>query len=136
MIAVLDANAAVEVVLQRPMAEKLTAHLSEADSVIAPTLFVSEVTNVFWKYQRLTDLSLQDCEQALEQTLALPDDFVDEYDFVREAFKLSCTLEHSAYDVMYLIAARRNNAVLLTLDKKLIKVAKECSIEVVDSRLC
>jgi predicted nucleic acid-binding protein len=132
MIAVLDASAAVEVVLQRPMAGQLNKYLSEADWVIAPTLFISEVTNVFWKYQRLTDLSLQDCERGLEQAIALPDDFIDEHDFFREAFKLSSTLGHSVYDIMYLIAARRNNAVLLTLDKKLIRTAKECSIEVAE----
>lgn len=132
MIAVLDASAAVEVVLQRPIAGLLNRYLSEADWVIAPTLFISEVTNVFWKYQRLTDLSLQDCELGLEQAIALPDDFIDEHDFFREAFKLSSTLGHSVYDIMYLIAARRNNAVLLTLDKKLIRTAKECSIEVAE----
>ncbi|CAK8716081.1 PIN domain-containing protein [Candidatus Electrothrix laxa] len=132
MIAVLDASAAVEVVLQRPMAGQLNRYLSEADWVIAPTLFISEVTNVFWKYQRLTDLSLQDCERGLEQAVALPDDFIDEHDFFREAFKLSSTLGHSVYDIMYLIAARRNNAVFLTLDKKLIRIAKECSIEVAE----
>ena len=91
---------------------------------------LKKVTNVFWKYQRLTDLALQDCERCLEQAIALPDDFIDEHDFFREAFKLSSTLNHSVYDIMYLIAARRNNAVLLTLDKKLIRIAKECSIEV------
>ncbi|CAK8712925.1 hypothetical protein GMJAKD_02190 [Candidatus Electrothrix aarhusensis] len=47
MIAVLDASAAVEVVLQRPMAGHLNRYLSEADWVVAPTLFISEVTNVF-----------------------------------------------------------------------------------------
>ncbi|MCI5131290.1 MAG: PIN domain-containing protein [Candidatus Electrothrix sp. EH2] len=130
MIAVLDAGAAVEVVLQRPMAGLLNRYLSKADWVITPTLFISEVTNVFWKYQRLTDLALQDCERGLEQAIALPDDFIDEHNFFREAFKLSSTLNHSVYDIMYLIAARRNNAVLLTLDKKLIRIAKECSIEI------
>lgn len=132
MIAVLDASAAVEVVLQRSMAGLLSKYLGEADWVIAPTLFISEVTNVFWKYRRLTDLSLQDCERGLEQAIALPDDFIDEHDFFREAFKLSCTLDHSVYDIMYLVAARRNNAVLLSLDKKLIRNAKECSIEVAE----
>ncbi|MDU9048018.1 MAG: type II toxin-antitoxin system VapC family toxin [Candidatus Electrothrix sp. Rat3] len=66
----------MEVVLQRPMAGQLSRYLSEADWVAAPTLFISEVTNVFWKYQRLTDLSLQDCERGLEQAVALPDDVI------------------------------------------------------------
>ena len=130
MIAVLDASAAVEVVLQRGMAERMSTCLGEADWVIAPTLFIPEVTNVFWKYQRLTDLSVRACAQALDRAMALPDDFIDEQDFFREAFKLACTVDHSVYDIMYLITARRHNAVLLTLDKKLVRLAKDCSVEI------
>ena len=129
MIAVLDTSAAVEVVLQREKADLLAEYLVEADWVIAPTLFISEVTNVFWKYCQRTDLSQQECEQGLERAVALPDDFINEQELFREAFKLSCILNHSAYDIMYLIAARRNNAVLLTLDKKLIRNARECAVE-------
>ena len=132
MILVLDTSAAVEVVLQRSLAGVLSDYLGEADWVIAPTLFIPEVTNVFWKYQRLTDLSLWTCEQSLDQAVALPDDFIDEQDFFREAFKLACTLEHSVYDILYLITARRYNGVLLTLDKKLIRNAKKCSVEVAE----
>jgi len=56
MIAILDVSAAIEIVLQRPLAEKFAAHVADADWVIAPSLFISEATNVFWKYQKLADL--------------------------------------------------------------------------------
>ena len=130
MIVVLDASAAIEIVLQRDLAKQLSNHVLAADWVIAPTLFISEVTNTIWKYQKIADLPYRACEKALEQALALPDDFINEYDLYREAFKLSCTLDHPIYDMLYLVTARRNNGVLLTLDKKLQQIAIKCSVEI------
>ncbi|MCK5680529.1 type II toxin-antitoxin system VapC family toxin [bacterium] len=129
MIAVLDTSAAIEIVLQRNFAKKLAKYVTDADWVITPNLFISEITNTIWKYQRFANLPYSACEKALEQALALPDDFIDELDLYREAFKLSCSLNHPVYDILYLLIARRNNGLLLTLDKKLSKIAIKCSVE-------
>jgi len=130
MIVVVDASAAIEIVLQRNSAEKLSKLVIEADWVIAPTLFISEVANTVWKYQKLADIPYRFCEKALEQAIALPDDFINEHDLYREAFKLSCSLNQSVYDMLYLVTARRNNGILLTLDKKLIQAAIKCSVDI------
>ncbi len=130
MIAVIDASAAIEIVLQRDSAKKITEYLRHASWVIAPTLFISEVTNTIWKYHNFTDMPYESCEKALEQALALPDDFINEQSLYREAFKLSCTLNHPVYDILYLISARRNNGILLTLDKKLRVLATKCSVKI------
>ncbi len=130
MIAVLDASAAIEIVLQRKAGDKLADFLKEADWVLAPHLFISEVTNVFWKYHKFADLPFRECEKRLEQTITLPDNFINEIDIFHEAFKLSCSSNHSVYDILYLIIARRNNGTLMTMDKKLIKTANQLSIEV------
>ena len=62
MIAVLDTSAAVEVVLKRESSALFTDFLAEADLVIAPTLLITEATNVFWKYQQLSDYPYDNCE--------------------------------------------------------------------------
>ncbi len=131
MIAVLDASVAIEVVLQREKAEKFVSSIAEADWVITPNLFIAEVTNVFWKYQKFANLPFLVCEKGIEQAISLPDNFITEQDLYREAFKLACNLNHSVYDMLYLVIARRNNATLLTLDQKLLQTASKCSIEVV-----
>ena len=131
MIAVLDASAAIEIVFQRKSAEKLSKIILEANWVIAPTLLISEVTNTIWKYQKFTDLPYRSCEKLLELALVIPDDFINEMDLYREAFKLSCTLNQPIYNMLYLVVARRNNATLLTPDKKLIKAAIKCSVDIV-----
>ena len=56
MIAVLDTSAAVEVVLKRESSTLFTDFIVEADLVIAPTLLITEATNVFWKYQKFSEI--------------------------------------------------------------------------------
>ena len=129
MIVVLDASAAIEIVLQRDLAGQSAKYVGRADWVIVPGLFISEVTNTLWKFRKFADLPYEVCEKALEQAIALPDDFVNEQDLYREAFKLSCMLNHPVYDILYLLTARRNSGALLTLDQKLIQLAAECSVE-------
>jgi predicted nucleic acid-binding protein len=133
VILVLDASAAVEIVLQRDFAQRLAKAVREADWVIAPTLFVVEVTNVFWKYQKFVDYPYPDCERDIEQTIALPDQYINEIDLYREAFKLGCILDHPIYDMLYVVLARRNNARLLTMDKKLIMAAHKADVESCES---
>ena len=61
MIAVLDTSAAVEVVLKRKSSALFNDFLAEADLVIAPTLLITEATNVFWKYQKFSDFPYDKC---------------------------------------------------------------------------
>ena len=56
MIAVLDTSAAVEVVLKRESSALFNDFPAEADLVIAPTLLITEATNVFWKYQKFSEI--------------------------------------------------------------------------------
>jgi predicted nucleic acid-binding protein len=129
VILVLDASAAVEIVLHRDSALRLAKLVREADWVIAPTLFIAEVNNVFWKYQKFVDYPYPDCERDIGQAIALPDQYINEIELYREAFKLGCTLDHPIYDMLYVVLARRNSARLLTMDKKLTIVAHKAGVE-------
>ena len=128
MIVVLDASAAVELVLQREHSVQIGEKIIGADWVIAPNLYISEITNVFWKYQKLVDYPYDECEKNIDQSVALPDEFMAEIDLYREAFNLGCKLGHSVYDMMYLVLARRHSAILLTVDKKLVASATKSGV--------
>jgi predicted nucleic acid-binding protein len=128
MITVLDASAAVEVVLQRPQADEIGEIILKADWVIAPTLFIAEIGNVFWKYQKMAAYPLDACETSIEHAIGIPDDYINEIELYRESFSMGCMLNHSVYDMLYLVLARRNNAILLTLDKKLKSVAQNSGV--------
>ena len=60
----------------------------------------------------------------------MPDDYLNEIDLYREAFNMGCKLDYTICDMLHLILARRNSAVLLMMDKKLKGVALKSGIEV------
>jgi len=130
VIVVMDTSAAVEVVLQQESSENFVKLLTKADLVLAPTLLITEVANVFWKYQKFADYPYDDCERAIDDSIALVDEYVNEAELYREAFNLGCMLDHPIYDMVYLVLARRNNAILLTMDKKLIVASAKAGVRV------
>lgn len=128
MTYILDSSAAIEISLNRRYSSFFSDLLSSAIWVIAPDLFISEVANVFWKYHQFENLSLEICENTLNGSLNLVDDFIDTMTLYNEAFSLACMVKHPVYDMMYLVLTRRYNGTLLTLDRRLIQIANKCSI--------
>lgn len=129
MMVVLDPSAAIEISLYRTHAEAFIHFLEGASWVGAPDLFISESTNVLWKYHQFEDLPIELCEKSLERTIQMVDEFYPTNDLYLEALSVSIQTEHPAYDSMYLVLARRNNATLLTRDKKLHRLASKLSIK-------
>jgi predicted nucleic acid-binding protein len=67
-------------------------------------------------------------KRGIAYCLDLIDDYIDTSELCFEALAESLRLKHPAYDLFYLVAARRNNAILIPRDKKLAKIAKEMNI--------
>jgi len=127
----LDANAAFWMVLKKESSAMFTDYIAKADLVIAPTLLTTEATNVFWKYQKFSDFPYDKCEKSIDYIVSLPDEYVNELQLYRESFKLGCMLDHSVYDMIYLVLARRNNATLLTMDQRLVASAEKAGVNTV-----
>jgi predicted nucleic acid-binding protein len=128
MIAVLDASAAIEIAINKTGNALLREALLKADLVLAPDIFPSEITNAFWKYGAFSNLPAGECETGIAYCLDLIDDYINTRELCFEALAESLRIKHPAYDLFYLVAARRNNAILITRDKKLAKIAKEMNI--------
>lgn len=107
---ILDASAAIEVVLDRAKAPQFVRLLDAADQVLAPELLVPEVVNTIWKYHHFENLSLNTCDRALEFAFNLVDVLVSCQDLYHEAFLLSRMARRPAYDMFYLALARREDA--------------------------
>ncbi len=125
MTVILDASGAVEIALGNKNATLFLSHLKKADIIIAPDIFVSEVTNVFWKYRKFSQFTDDACIKGIEFCLNLIDDFIDSKELWREAYSEGVRNKSSTYDMFYLISARRNSGVLLSMDKKLNLLAKK-----------
>lgn len=122
---VIDASAACEVVLQRGRAGSFEKLIRDADEVIAPELYVAEVANVLWKYVRAGELDLDQANKCLEAALNIVDSIQPGTPLIHEALITSCVTKHPVYDSIYLILARRNGANLLSIDRRLIDMARK-----------
>ena len=130
MIIVIDANAALEIGLNRSLGDDYKKKLIKSDLVIVPDIYPAEITNALWKYATILNQDVSECEKILDLCLNLADDIVTTRDFCREALFEAVRFKHPAYDLFYLVLARRNGASILSRDKKLIKIAKEMGVDV------
>jgi predicted nucleic acid-binding protein len=130
MIIVLDTTAAVEIVLNRERAQKIQSIIKDAEWIISVDLFISEVNNVFWKYYNFQNMPIDICKKSIDRAIHIIDDFESSIDLYKEAFSLACQLHHPVYDALYLVCARRKDASLITLDKKMYEFAKKLSIKI------
>jgi predicted nucleic acid-binding protein len=127
---VVDASAAVEVALDGKHAAELGAFFEESEEVLAPDLLVAEVVNAIWKYHEFQQVDQNTCARALDFAVGLVDTLVSGKELYREAFLLSRLSRRPAYDMFYLALAKREDAVLLTLDAALKKIARRQGIRV------
>ena len=130
MNVILDANAALELIRKRPAAIQIENILQQAELISVPDLFVHELTNSVWKYNRIENMAPDVCEKLLHQALILPDEFVTGNHLAELALHLGCEFQHSTYDLFYVALAKEYRAQLLTLDKKLQKLCKKVGVAV------
>ena|SRR6056297_2026705 len=128
----LDVSAAVEVVIGGKKQKEIKGILYGADWVIAPSLFIYEITNVMWKYHKYQGYSQELIIKKIQYLYEMVDHFIEANSIFEEALPFSCKINHSAYDAMYLVVSRRKNSKLVTLDKKLIETAKKTDIPVLE----
>ncbi len=127
---VLDTSAAIGLVMRSPGWERIEKAVAEAEWIEAPDLLIAEASNACWKYHKHGGLSVEKCERVLEDAIAIPDEFVPASDLHREAFAMAVAGQRPAYDMFFLVLARRNNATLASLDKSLLAFAAKHDVKV------
>jgi predicted nucleic acid-binding protein len=130
MTAVLDVSAAIEILLQKEKKELFNATYEKASWVIAPDLYIAEISNVLWKYYKSGLISHIECIQYVEDGIELIDDYFPSKELWKEALGEGIKNIHSIYDMYYAVLARRNDATLITNDSKLSLICNKLNIEV------
>ncbi len=130
MTVVLDASGAVEIALENSRSEQFKEILQGADLIIAPNTFVSEVTNVFWKYRKFSNFSDEICLSGIEFCINLIDDFIDSRELWRESYFEGIRNQSTTYDMFYLVTARRNSGAVISMDKKLNAIAEREGLKI------
>jgi predicted nucleic acid-binding protein len=116
---VLDASAALQVVLRLEGSRPLVDLLRSASAVVAPRLFVAETANALWKYVRAGHLIEGEAVEALRAALHLVTHPIDDTDIAVEALSTAARYHHPVYDAMYATLARRLGGAVATRDRRL-----------------
>lgn len=125
---ILDVSAAFAIVTGNILANEFLPLIESADQVLAPDLFYSEATNTAWKFHHIEDATPEQSLMLAERAVQLIDLFIPSDSLWKNALSLACEIEHPAYDCYYLTAAQQMNATLLTVDKRLKKIAMKLNI--------
>jgi predicted nucleic acid-binding protein len=121
---VLDASAAVRLILADPAAADLADRVGGAALVLAPELMLTELANTLWKLQRADRLNDLDPQELLAEARELVDRLEPDRHLQAEALALACHLNHPVYDCLYLALARREAASLISSDRRLNALAE------------
>ena len=120
---VLDASAVVRTIEGSSQAAAFQQAVLEAELVLAPELMLTEVSNALWRLQRVNQLQPEGLQQCLSWAAALVDHIEPDRHLQVEALAFACHLDHLVDDCLDLALARREAAVLLTADQKLMALA-------------
>ena len=118
---VLDASAALHVVMRLPTAEPVIDQLEQATLVLVPQLYFSETANALWKYVSHNQLSAEQAIERYQDICALPDQAISDQTLALEALSLASANNHPVYDMIYAVLARRNACGILSKDSRLAK---------------
>lgn len=113
---------ALAAVLGQPSGPAILDVLAGAAVVIAPELFVAEVTSGLWKYVIANQLSLEKASDRLDSVLKLVDRYHPVAALAQEVLREASARRHSVYDLCYAVLARREGASVVTIDGRLRKL--------------
>lgn len=117
---VLDCSAAVHIARRTELGESFSWLMGlDPECAVAPELFLAEIGSAFWKYARAGACKANEMRAYIRQTSALVDELVPMEELYVEAASEALRLNHSVYDMLYFVLARRNGATLVTADKRL-----------------
>jgi predicted nucleic acid-binding protein len=130
MIGSIDVCGAMEILLQKEKADKFSKILQEAELIITPDIYISELTNTLWKYHRANILTKDGCVQYIQDGINFVDQFINSRELWQEAFSEGINNDHSIYDMLYMVVTRRTGGILITNDSVLATICKNNNIQI------
>ncbi len=121
---VLDTSAAANIVMQTALAPALMTISEQADRVIAPGLMHSELGNALWKAVRFSGLDISQAMSHYEDAITLVDEFILDETLMRQAMRNAVLHAHPVRGMVFVAAAQQHGCSLLSVDKKLVALAR------------
>lgn len=129
MEVVVDASVLIAVITNEEEKEKLVAMTNEAE-LIAPLSVHWEIGNAFSSLLKRKRVTIDEALQAIEIYLQIPVRFVEVE--LTDSLELANEFGIYAYDAYLLRCAEKYRLPLLTLDNRLVQVAKDKKIQVLE----
>ena len=127
---ILDTSAATQILLKKEKYNKFNDFLNEAENIFAPDLFVSELANTLWKYNKKNIYAFEQCVHFIHAGISYISSFIDSQTLWQDAFAEGVRNNHSIYDMFYFVAAKRSGATLVTNDSDLAEICKKNGVKV------
>jgi predicted nucleic acid-binding protein len=123
---VVDASVAVKWLVTEDLSESAAQLLDAGHVLIAPELMFVEAANALWAMGRRGDLTSSDIEQALDTLMLAPVTVTTPLPaLLPSALRLATDLAHPVYDCCYLALGVRNNARVVTADRRFLSAVRK-----------
>ena len=120
MARVIDASAAVALIVKSPRTQTVRDIFSSTTELAAPDILIAETINAIWSHRRTFAFTAEAVGEFLER-LSANIAIVSSSTLVREAYAIAMELNHPAYDAFYLALAKRDAAQIVTFDERLVR---------------
>lgn len=122
---VVDTSVCIKQFISDPLTPKVNQlfdHLANPETeFFVPDLFYIECANTLWKYIRAGLYTTAAVQADLATLKGLPLRVVSTADLMEDAVSIGLAYGISAYDASYVALSQQVNAMLLTLDQKLVR---------------
>ena len=117
---VVDASVAVKWLVPEDMSDVAKRMSGRPDRLVAPRLIITEVANALARKTAQGILNGQEAAYLFGMLSALLPELIDVDDLIGPALEKACLRRHPIHGLIYLEAARRLDAQLITADRRLI----------------
>ena len=128
---VMDASAAINIARHTAEGRALESLTLPEERVDSIPFFRAEILNTCWKLAAKTAMTADEAKELRNSSLALIDQYHVMDDLEKEVLHEAVRLDHPVYDIFYLVLARRMDATLFTLDKRLRALAEQMGVDCV-----
>ena len=115
---VVDASVALKWLVLEDMSDVAKELYGSGDHLVAPRLITTEIANALVRKTMQGMLTRHEAKYHFSSLPQFLPDLMDIDEFVVPALENACTLRHPIYDLIYLEAARRLDAQLVTADRR------------------
>ena len=129
---VIDASAAIGMVRAGADGAATARLIADCEKTIAPEFFCEEAAQVAWKYAHIGVLDCAGAFDMMRATVGCVDEFFSNRSLAEEALAEAVRLDHSLYDMLYFVLARRTASLLLTCDHQLARLCNDNNVECIE----